>query len=85
MTYNQFDIMSAHYHFCRCWRQGDYNQAIAPGDIRVKMLVLKWDAQLFRLKYRPGLSDSKLSTMQPNAKAIYMRLVKTHLGVKHGR
>lgn len=65
--YNRFDICAAYYHYA-CLMINTY------------YYLTKIDSQLHRMKYRPGLSDSRLSTLTPNAKAIYMQLVRKHYG-----
>lgn len=92
MYWSRFDICAAYSHFIDQWRWGYFNEAITPGEEHVRDQALKYEAQVTRLKrkwanqldrlrYTPGLSDSKLATLTPNAKAIYMGLVKKHLGV----
>jgi len=96
MYWDRFDICAAYHHFIDRWRWGYLNDAIPPGDRQVRDAALKYDAQMHRLKrkwaaqleglkYQPGLSDRQLATLTPNAKAIYMGLVRKHLGVHSTR
>jgi hypothetical protein len=82
MYWARFDICAAYSHFSNAWRWGYFNNAIAPGDETIRDAVFKYDQQLEALRYQPGLSDSQLRTLSPNAKAIYTSLVKKHLGVR---
>lgn len=68
--WDRFDIASAYYHFAMLRLGGFTNYQVAIAE------------QLDRMRYKPGLSDSKLATISPNAKAIYCRLVHKHVGVK---
>lgn len=86
MSYwNRWDIAAAYHHFTLNWRCGYFNTEIAPGECSVRDAVFKFCAQLDRIRYRPGLSDSKLATISPNAKAIYRQLVQTYIGVHSTR
>lgn len=79
MYFDRFDIAAAYHHFAflTLYRGMHYDYE------RVSKLQFTIAARLeLVIRYKPGLSDSKLSTISPNAKAIYMGLVRKHLGVK---
>lgn len=80
MYFDRFDICAAYYHFALtlpAFRGMHYSYD------KVSQLQFVIAARLeLSLRYKPGLSDSRLHSMTPNAKAIYMNLVRTHLGVK---
>jgi hypothetical protein len=73
--FNRFDVCAAYYHFSMIpvYRHLQYQLN--------QVLALQWriDHKLEALKYKPGLSQEQLSTLNPNAKAIYMKLVRQHL------
>lgn len=76
MYYDRFDICAAYYHFAYSLpyfrgMQYNYSDVLSKGT--------KYALQLNRIRYKPGLSDSNLSTMSKNAKLIYINLVKKHL------
>jgi len=62
--YDSFDICAAYYHFTDL-----------PIGVRRASKIMN---QLGRLRYHPGTSDSHLHSISPNAKAIYMNLVRKH-------
>jgi len=64
--YDSFDICTAYYHF-----------ADLPIGVKRASKIVN---QLERLRYRPGLSASRLHRISPNAKKIYMNLVRKHYG-----
>jgi hypothetical protein len=75
MEFNRFDICAAYYHFAmlpvRSGLQYKYPS--------VSYWQCIYEKRLLAMKYRPGLSDSRLATISPNAKAIYMGLVRKYL------
>jgi spore cortex formation protein SpoVR/YcgB (stage V sporulation) len=75
MQFDRFDICAAYYHFSMIpvYRHLRYRLN--------RVLALQWqiDHKLEAIKYKPGLSQEQLSTLNPNAKAIYMTLVRKHL------
>ncbi|MBD2462287.1 hypothetical protein H6G89_14660 [Oscillatoria sp. FACHB-1407] len=79
MTYfDRFDVVAAYHHFAflTLYRGMHYDYE------RVSRLQFAIAARLeLVLRYKPGLSDSRLRTISPNAKAIYTGLVRKHLGV----
>jgi hypothetical protein len=80
MYFDRFDICAAYYHFA--WSLTAY-RGMHYDYQTVSRLQCQVAARLeLSLRYKPGLRDSRLHSMTPNAKAIYMHLVRTHLGVK---
>lgn len=77
MYWDRFDICAAYYHFV-CLTIVRSKHYSLDEIIRYQLGVYM---QLHRLRYKPGLSDSKLSNISDNAKAIYMGLIRKHLGV----
>lgn len=68
--FDRHDVCAAYYHFAGLLTNlEDYGGLCRIDDV------------LSRIGYRPGLSDSRLSSISPNAKAIYMRLVRAKFGV----
>jgi len=66
--FDRLDICVAYYHYaCICRNYGE-----------VCAIMDKLD----RIRFRPGLSDSKLATISLNAKAIYMQLIRLHWSKK---
>jgi hypothetical protein len=79
--WNRFDIAAAYYHFAHCNRWGWFNALDEQEHERLNQYCWRKAHQLARLRYKPGLSNRQLATISPNAKAIYMGLVRRYLGV----
>jgi hypothetical protein len=62
--YDSFDICSAYYHYA-CDHASSYKAASIMD-------------KLTRLRYRPSMSEQRLSGISTNAKQIYMNLVRKH-------
>lgn len=81
MYWDRFDILAAYSHFAYLTLYRglpyDYEQISK----RQFAIALRLEA----LRYKPGLSASRLSTISPNAKAIYQGLIRQHLGVHSTR
>lgn len=77
MNYDRFDVLAAYYHFILFTVSIRYLE----GEKRRKFIEYqgKIERQIRRLKYKPGLSDSSLWKISPNAKSIYMSLVHKYL------
>ncbi|KAM3112771.1 hypothetical protein [Phormidesmis sp. 146-33] len=77
MQFNRFDIAAAYYHFTQLtlYRGMPYDYQ------EITQYHLLKAFQLRAMRYRPGLSESHLRTLSPNAKAIYKCLVHKKLGV----
>jgi hypothetical protein len=73
---NRFDICAAYYHFSR-----NFDPKFTGKMDRKALLDYQYRkyAQLLRMRYRPRLSDSTLATITPEAKCIYMSLVRKYL------
>ncbi len=77
MYFNRFDIAAAYYHFAhlRIYRGMTYDF------YKILQYQIQKATQLQTMRYRPVSCDKKLSKLSPNAKRIYMNLVKTYLGI----
>jgi len=89
-TFNRKDICNAYSYFIDRWRWGFLNEAIAPGDRRIREAALLYSRKLGRIQARglnegghffPGLSGKTPPPLSRNAKTIYVALVKKHIGV----
>ncbi|MDJ0737661.1 MAG: hypothetical protein QNJ47_27000 [Nostocaceae cyanobacterium] len=77
MHFDRFDIAAAYYHFTNLpiYRGMPYDF------YKILQYQIQKATQLQSMRYRPVSFDRKLSKLSPNAKQIYMNLVKTYLGI----
>jgi hypothetical protein len=70
MYWDRFDICTAYHHFSLL-----YSLELDKAAIHYQIVLM---GRLESLRYKPGMSDSNLTTCNENVKMIYMQLVRKY-------